>query len=253
MQKHKDLDKLHSYYSSLLSSLKQHDILKAQASAEGISNLEDGFWERLEQYLTQSQQEIEDLKAAYTDSEGYMSSLVELIEARGIACEHEGSSIQIGPITLTAHIQSYYLQIRIGRKKQQYNVLDPSLVARHVEKIYKRLNNSFNAKSFFKRLQKAYELCSMHSYGSREPKYGYAVALKDIFDLFTISPAASDYKLENFLWDLGRLHNMASAIEQYTIELGYSRDAKKMYLIRTAGGENISASTLTLHLIAENE
>ncbi len=253
MQKHKDLDKLHKHYSSLLTASKNHNILLGEASAQGILDLEAGFWERVNTYLEAVKTEINGLKELYTDSDDYTARLAELLTARSIPLEREGSSIDIGPINVSANVEDYFIQIKIGRKKQQITDLEPTKVVKLIETLYKRLNSSFNASAFFKRLQKAYDFANTRMYACREPKYGYSVALKDLFDLFALSPAAADYKLENFLWDLGRLYSYGASYDKYRIELGFSRDVRKMYLIRTASGDTIKASTLTIHLIAEDE
>ncbi|HQQ68522.1 MAG TPA: hypothetical protein PLX77_06815, partial [Candidatus Cloacimonadota bacterium] len=101
--------------------------------------------------------------------------------------------------------------------------------------------------SFLKRLLKAYEYASSKMYGSKETKYGYAVSLKMIYDIFSIAPGAADYKIENFLWDLGRMLSFAEAIEPYRLEYGFSRDVRTMYIIKSAGGESLKASTLTIY------
>jgi len=253
MQKHKDLDRLHKHYSAILAASKNHNILLGEVSAQGILDLEPGFWERINAFLDAVKTEINGLKELYTDSDAYAAKLAELLSARSIPLEREGSSIDIGPINISVNLEDYYLLIKIGRKKQQITDLEPSKVVKLIENLYRRLNSSFNASSFFKRLQKAYDFANTRMYACREPKYGYSVALKDVFDLFTLSPAASDYKLENFLWDLGRLYSNGASYDKYRIELGFSRDVRKMYLIRTASGDTIKASTLTIHLIAEDE
>lgn len=253
MQKHKDLDRLHKHYSALQVAFKNHNIILAEASSAGLRELEDGFWDRVYQYLGDARTELDELKKSYNSSEDYAIHLASLLAARSIPLEQEGCSIDIGPINITANLEEYCLQVRIGRKKQLITDLEPSKVVKFIEKLYKRLNSSFNAVAFFRRIQKAYEFTNTRMYACKEPKYGFSVALKDVFDLFTISPAAADYKLENFLWDLGRLHSAGAYYDKYQIELGYSRDVRKMYLIRTASGESIKASTLTIHIIAEDE
>jgi hypothetical protein len=253
MQKHKDLDRLHKHYSSMLAASKNHNILLGEASAQGILDIEPCFWERVNEYLEGVRSEINGLKELYTDSNAYAAKLAELLTARSIPSEHEGSSIDIGPINVTVNLEDFNLLIKIGRKKQQITDLELSKVVKLVETLYKRLNSTFNASAFFKRLQKAYIFANTRMYSCQEPKYGYSVALKDLFDLFSLSPAAADYKLENFLWDLGRLNSSGSSFDRFRIELGFSRDVRKMYLIRTASGETIKASTLTIHLIAADE
>lgn len=253
MQKHKDLDKLHKHYSSLITALKNHNIILAESSSQGILGIEEGFWDRINTYLESAGSEIDELKGLYTSSEDYAARLAELLTARAIPLERDASTIDIGPVNISVCVEEYYIQVKIGRKRLQITDLEPGKVVKTIENIYKRLNSSFNSNAFFKRLQKAYEFANTRMYACREPKYGYSVALKDIFDLFALSPAAADYKLENFLWDLGRLYSVGRSIDKYNIELGFSRDVRKMYLIRTAAGETIKASTLTIHIVAEDE
>lgn len=135
----------------------------------------------------------------------------------------------------------------IGRKKKRITDLELSQVVKLIEKTYKKINSSFNPESFFKRLLRAYEYAYTRMYSCREVSFGYGVSLKDLFDIFTISPSSTDYKIENFLWDLGRLATTSSKFEDFSIELGFSRDVKKMYLIKTGNGETLKVSTLTIH------
>lgn len=253
MQKHKDLDRLHKNYTALLAALKNHNIIQAEASTREILALEDGFWDRINDYLETADPEIEALKALYTDNQQYTQMLLNQLVSRGIPAELSESDIMIGPMEISVNVAEYYLQITMGRKKQRLTDLEPGKVVKLIEKIYRKLNSSFNANSFFKRLLKAYDFANTRMYSTRGVKYGYSVALKDVFDLFTISPAASDYKIENFLWDLGRLCSITTSFDLYRVELGFSRDVRKMYIIKTANGETIKASTLTIHKEASHD
>ncbi|MDD2228405.1 MAG: hypothetical protein PHY48_03215 [Candidatus Cloacimonetes bacterium] len=246
MQKLKDLDRLHKSYSTLLVSLKNHNIIQAETSTKEILELQDGFWEKVNTYIESATPEIEDLKNKYNDNQAYADVLMPMLLSRSIPVEIDGTKLLIGPMDIEIHVNEHYLQISMGRKKLRVSNLEPGLVVKLIEKTYRKLNSSFNANSFFKRLLKAYGFVNTRMYSSREVKYGFSVALKELFDLFTLSPAASDYKLENFLWDIGRL-TATTNFDNYRLELGYSRDVNKMYIIKTASGETIKASTITIH------
>lgn len=246
MQKHKDLDRLHKNYSNLLLALKKHNILQAESSMKDIMSLQEGFWDRIDAYLENAHPEIEALREKYQDNNQYAESLLPMLLARNIPAEINDTTIMIGPMDIAIHVDEHYLQITLGRKKQLITNLEPNTVVKYIENAYKKLNSSFNVNSFFKRLLKAYDFANTRMYHSNEVKYGSSVELKDVFDLFTLSPAASDYKLENFLWDIGRLCASAG-VENYRFELGFSRDVRKMYIIKTASGETLKASTLTIH------
>lgn len=245
MQKLKELDKLHTSYSNLIVSLKNHNITQAETSIRDILELQDGFWEKVNVYLEGASPEMEALKDKYNNNYAYVDVIMPLLISRNIPAEINGTSIVIGPMDLEIHVDERYLLISIGRKKQRLTNLEPSLVAKTVEKTYRKLNSSFNPNSFFKRLLKAYEFANTRMYSTREVKYGHSVGLKDIFDLFTLSPAASDYKIENFLWDIGRLPT--THFDNYSLELGFSRDVHKMYIVKKANGESLKASSITIH------
>jgi len=253
MQKNRELDRLHNLYSGLLVASKNHNILKAESSINDFSIIQDGFWDRINEYLREAKLNIEDLKEQYTDNHQYCEMLVTQLKSREIPAETYEDVVVIGPIDIAVHIDEYYLQISIGRKKLRITDLEMTKVVKLLEVMYRKLNRTFNSKSFFKQLLKAYEYVNAIKYDSKEVKYGYNVSLKSIFELFTLSPMASDYKLENFLWDLGRLVSMGTSFDEYRLELGYSREVGKMYLIKTMDGETQKASTLIIHKEEKHE
>jgi hypothetical protein len=220
--------------------------MQAESSIMDIMDLQEDFWDRISAYLENANPEIAALKEKYQDNQQYAEFLLPLLIAKNIPAELSDSTIMIGPMDIAIRVEEHYLQISLGRKKQVLSNLEPNIVVKYIENTYKKLNSSFSANSFFKRLLRAYDFANTRMYFSKEVKYGYSVALKDVFELFTLSPAASDYKIENFLWDIGRLC-AAPDIENYRFELGYSRDVHKMYIIKTANGETLKASTLTIH------
>jgi hypothetical protein len=148
---------------------------------------------------------------------------------------------------IVPQIEEYKLQICIGRKRKSVTDLELGKAAKLIEQIYKRLNSAFNINSFFKKLLKAYEMENRKMFSANATKFGFGVALKDIYELFSLSPAATDYKLENFLWDLGRMYSTTCSFNEYQVELGYSRDVRKMYVIKAANGETIKASTVSIY------
>lgn len=247
MQKSKEMQKLHASYTALLSSFKNHNIEAAQKSITAILALQDGFWDNIEDYLQTARPELEALQSLYTSNEHYLEELQTALIQRGINPDVVENSLLIGPMQIEINVEEYYIQLNIGRKKQRISDLELNKVTKLLEQSYKKLNYSFNANSFFKRLLRAYEYANAKKYATHETKFGYAVSLKDIFDLFTIAVGSSDYKIENFLWDLGRLIDNSESFAPYSIEYGFSRDVRKMYLIKTPSGETKKASTLTIH------
>lgn len=246
MQKSKELQKLHASYNALLTSFKNHNIETAEKSITSIIDLQDGFWDKVNSYLEMANPELEALQGMYTSNESYLQELQAALIDKGINPDAKDKSLFIGPMELVINVEEYYIQLNIGRKKKRITDLELGKVVKLLEQTYKKLNYSFNVNSFFKRLLRAYEYANSKKYACHDAKYGYAVSLKDMFDLFTIAPGSNDYKIENFLWDLGRLMNAPDSFEPYSVEYGFSRDVRKMYIIKTPNGESMKASTLTI-------
>lgn len=253
MQKLKEIDKLHSNYMALLTATKNNNMLKAESSMEAILSLENGFWDSVQEYILKSKQEIAEVKSLYNSNQDYASSLLEILLAKGIPAEQKEAGLFVGPLEVMVNVEEFYIVIAMGRKKMRITDLEINKVARVVEQYFKKLNSSFNANAFFKKLLKAYGFANTRLYSNREVQYGYGVELKEIFELFTLSPTSSDYKIENFLWDIGRLCTTTNQIDIYQIELGCSRDVKKMYQIKTGNGDTLKASTLTIHKETSND
>ncbi len=247
MYKCKELERLLSNYGRLVASYKKHNIELIESSLTAIRGSEPGFWENVREYLGQAVPELEELKSLYTSNEQYVEKLNNLLNSKDISPVINGNVLMIGPMEITVNIEEYHVLVSIGRKKTRLTDIELSIVSKFIEQTYKKLNSSFNPSRFFKRLLKAYELANINMYLNREVKYGFAVSLKDIFDIFCISPGAVDYKIENFLWDLGRMISREDSLTGYRLELGFSRDVKKMYLIKTEQGESHKASTLTIY------
>lgn len=247
MQKNRELDTLHKNYSALLVALKNHNIFQAGKAIRDIRVAEPGFWERISAYLVDADDELDLLKTRYTDNFAYTKQIQELLISKGIPAEADEASFKVGPIDIAVHVNEYYIQLSMGKKKIRITDLEHGKAVKHIESFYKKLNSSFNSNLFFKRLLKAYEIINQRMYNSKGTSYGFAVSLKEVFELFSLSPAAVDYKIENFLWDIGRLCTQTPQIDVYRIELGSSRDARKMYEIKTALGQTLKASTITLY------
>lgn len=247
MQKCKELQKLHASYAALLSSFNNHNIESAQKSINTMRALEEEFWINVDSYLQAVDSELEGLKALYQSNEDYLQKLKSALEEKGISPDVKDSSLIIGPMEVLVNVEEHYLQLIMGRKKKRIMDLELGKVSKVVEQSYKKLNYSFNPNAFLKRLLKAYEYASSKMYGSKDTKYGYAVSLKMMYEIFSIAPGAADYKIENFLWDLGRMLSYAEALKPYSLEYGFSRDVRTMYYIKNAAGETLKASTLTIY------
>lgn len=247
MLKSKEMQKLHASYTALLNSFKNHNIENAQKSIAAIHALQDGFWDNVNDYLKTAIPELEDLQGQYASNDSYLQDLLTALTDKGINPDVVDNTLLIGPMEIVINVEDYHIQLNIGRKKKRISDLELNKVTKMLEQTYKKLNYSFNVNGFFKRLLRAYGYANAKKYACHETKYGYAVSLKDMFDLFTIAVGSSDYKIENFLWDLGRLIDTPESFAPYSIEYGFSRDVRKMYIIKTPSGDTMKASTLTIH------
>lgn len=187
------------------------------------------------------------LKDEYADDAAYLARLKEALAERGLSPDETENSLILGPIEIVPSLKDYQLLLVMGRKKIRIKDLELSTVVKMIEQRFKKMNSSFNANAFFKKILRAYDYASSRKHGTSTTKYGFAVSIKDIFDIFSIAPGSSDYKIENFLWDLGRLISVSNTFGKYQIEYGYSRDVGKMLYIKTINGESLKVSTLTIY------
>ncbi len=165
---------------ALLTAIKNHNIISAASAITGIQELQAGFWDKVADYLASAEPELESIKALYTSNAAYAGQLLEILLAKGIPAELSDNYLIIGPLDVAINVEKYGIMLTMGRKKQQITDLEINKVARVIEQYYKKLNSSFNANSFFKRLLKAYEFANTRMYNSKTVKFGYGVALKDI-------------------------------------------------------------------------
>lgn len=247
MNKNKDLEKLHKLYVNLQAADKKHNFILAASSLQEFYGIQEDFWSKLNVYLGSIEQDMEDLKNNYADNLKYSDYITSQLMAKDIPTERDGNNILVGPIEVSVHVDEYYLLLSIGRKKQRISDLEPMTVVRLIEGLYRKLNRSFNSKLFFRQLLKAYDYLNTIKYSTKDVKYGFNISLKSVFDLFALSPMATGYKIDNFLWDLGRLISTGTVYDNYRLELGYTRDVGKMYLIKALNGEERKASTLIIH------
>lgn len=247
MQKSKEIQRLQSAYNSMLVSLKNHNLEAAEKALSNIRTLENSFWQNLDVYLENAQSELDELSLQYQDNQVYLEKLKALLEERGLNPDISENTLIIGPLDLVVNIEDRHLLLIMGKKKKRINDLEINKVAKLVEQSFKKLNSSFNANAFFRRVLKAYDYANSRMYGTKETHFGNAVSLRLIYDVFTIAPGAQDYKMENFLWDLGRLVYDSEPVKGYTLEIGFSRNAGTMYIIKTVSGDSYKASTLSIY------
>lgn len=247
MQKSKDIQKLQSAYNSMLVSFKNHNLEGAAKALTNIKALEDSFWQNLETYLADAHAELNELSQQYQDNDAYLQELKGMLEERGLNPDISENTLIIGPLDLVVNIEDRHLLLIMGKKKKRINDLEINKVAKLVEQSFKRLNSSFNANAFFRRVQTAYKYVNSRVYGVTETRFGNAVSLKLLYEVFSIAPGSQDYKIENFLWDLGRLVFASDSYNGHRLELGNSRNAGTMYIIKTANGDSLKASTLSIH------
>lgn len=247
MLKNKEIDKFYRSYSSILTGSKNHNIEACESAVKYLEEQENGFWYTVREYVAKAKAEIAGIKQLYPDNVSYANELYQSLLARNLPVEIEEDTVLLGPIVIETNLEQYYILVTIGRKKKKVSDLEISKVVKTIELIYKKINSSFNATAFMNRLFKAYEYLNKSMYASRTVQYGNAVPLEDIFKLFTLSPVSNDYKIENFLWDLGRLTSDIPAHNSFQIELGSSRDIGKMLVIKDASGKTSKYSSLTVY------
>jgi len=247
MQKNKEIDKFYRAYNAFLAASKYHNVEVCAASVKYLEEQEDTFWQNVLGFISDARGEIDSIKGLYSDPEAYLAQLFSSLLAKNLPVEQKEGIITLGPIVIEPRLADFQIIIGIGRKKQKLSELEISRVTRFIEQFYKKINSSFNAGQFVNRLIKAYEYLNKSIYASRLVQYGNAVPLDDIFKVFTVSPASSDYKIENFLWDLGRLISSGFIHPGFQLEFGFSRHEGRMLIIRDADGKDYKYSTLTLY------
>ncbi len=251
MQKNKQVEKLYRSYHNLLTALKNHNVEASENAIQYLEEQESEFWSSVAEVIGNGKDEIETVKQNYNDNQSYAQELSDYLLTKNIPLDLRENTILIGPMVIDINVEQYHILISVGRKKKKIGDLEINRVAKIVEQFYKRINGSFNVNSFGNRLVKAYEFLNKSMYSSRTVQYGNAVPLEDIFKMFTLSPLSNDYKIENFLWDLGRLTSNLQNYTKYQLEFGFSRNIGRMYIIKDIEGNTHKYSTLTVYKNAE--
>lgn len=247
MQKSKEIGKFYRDYMLLITSSKNHNIKNCIGCIENLEKQENQLWDNLLSFIEEAKSEIEAIKISYTDGSEYASKLYKSLLDKNLPAEFQDDILTIGPINIEIDLEGYLIILSVGRKKKKIYDLELTKATKVIEQFYKRINSSFNVNSFISRLVKAYGFVNKGMYTSRKVQYGNAVPLDDIFKIFTISPSATDYKIENFLWDLGRMSSTQLSNVNYQIELGFSRNIGRTLIIKDINGNINKYSTLTVY------
>lgn len=248
MQKNKEIDKFFQNYQAFLNASKNHNIELCMNSISYLEEQETTFWSNVLTFVENAKNEVDNIKNDYRNSQEYADQLYQILMSKSIPVDINEHVLTIGPLTIEVILEEYKIMLCMGRKKVKISDLEINKVVKFIELYYKKINNSFNANSFVTRLIKAYEYLNRALYSSQKTQFGNAVPLEDIFKMFTISPASSDYKMENFLWDLGRLISSDFQHSNYLIEFGTSRKISRTLIIKDVDGNENKFSTLTIYL-----
>lgn len=247
MQKNKDIDKFYHSYQAFLTASKNHNVDTCTTSITYLEEQESVFWDNVLAFIEDAKSEIEAIKQQYTDNLVYTTQLYNALIAKNLPVDMNDNFITLGPLTIEVKVEEFQIIMSLGRKKKKINDLEISKVTKYVDQYYKAINSSFNVNTFISRLLKAYEYINKSVYASQTVQFGNAVPLDDIFKIFTISPSSSDYKKENFLWDLGRLISLQVNHPNYQIEFGFSRHHGHTMSIKDADGNVNNFSSITIY------
>ncbi len=247
MLKNKEIDKFYKTYQSFLSASDSHNIEACHSSINYLEEQENIFWNNVLEFIENAKNETTSVKELYSDSTKYTQQLFDALITKNIPVDMEEDVITLGPISLEIKLEEYSINLIIGRKKRKISELEISRVVKAVEQTYKKINSSFNVNAFANKLIKAYEYVNKALYGSNKTQFGNAVPLEELFKIFTISPSSSDYKIENFLWDLGRMISNSPTNAGYQFEFGFSRNIGRMMIIKDTDGIIHKYSTLTVY------
>ncbi|MBP7564177.1 MAG: hypothetical protein KA886_10355 [Candidatus Cloacimonetes bacterium] len=248
MQKNKEIDKFFHNYQLFLNASKNHNIESCESAITYLEEQENTFWTNVLSFIENAKNEVDEIKTKYTDLNEYSEKLLSALVSRNIPAELNENKLTIGPLTIEILLEEFKIMLYMGRKKVKISDLELNKVVKFIELYYKKLNSSFNANAFTVRMIKAYEYLNRSIYCSKDTQFGNAVPLEDIFKIFTVSPVSSDYKLENFIWDLGRLISSEFDHPNYQIELGTSRKISRTMIIKDIEGNEHKYSTLTVYL-----
>jgi len=247
MQRNKEIERFTKAYTSFLQASQLHNVERCQSLVKYLEEQEGSFWEEVLSFIKNAHTEIESITATYQDHETYINTLCDLLRQRNLPIDRQEAVLYLGPILIEPKLGDFYIQISLGRMKQRLTELEPNYVVKFIEKYYRKVNSSFNLNSFASKLMKAYDYVNRSMYASRQVQYGNAVSLDELFKIFTVSPSATDYKLENFLWDLGRLIASEYVNPNFQFEFGFSRQVGRMMIIRDADGNEHKYSSITIY------
>ena len=151
-----------------------------------------------------------DPAAAFADG-SYLDELAAAARLAGLTLVRRDGRITAYPVVLRLDPRAG--AVRVGKKLDRR--IRPSFLAAELRKLQARPNR-FNARGFLDRLAKPYALLARAeapAWRPDRPGAGPLVALADLHEILTFSPAAAaDYPIEEFLCDLLRLDREPGAL-----------------------------------------
>jgi len=156
------------------------------------------------------------------------------------------------PFKLVISLDGLEARLSLGRKSEKTADLNPRQLAQWAGVRYKKvLARKFNATAFMKDLLEAYHITNRLHFRDKEPSYGRAVPLQELYNILTIRQTSrQDYPLQFFVFDLGLLKESGvMELEKYRFEFGFARDQKKAIVVVDSIGRESFFSSLTVYKV----
>lgn len=207
--------------------------------------------------LTSQWQEADDQISALVDSiraelasPDYASELEQELKSAGVPFSGAFPQYFLPPFKMVVAVDNLEVRLSLGRKSERTSDLNPKQLAAWVAVRYKKvISRKFNAQAFMKDLLEAYQFANRITFLGKEPAWGRAVSLMDLYDIMTVKAASrQDYPKQFFVFDLGLLKESPTMeLVPYRFELGFARNQSRALVVVDSSGRESRISSLTIY------
>lgn len=227
------------------------NIKSARVNLDNIHTVMTGLSHQWEEANRQLAEQLEAIRVEL-GSPAYANELERELKAVGIQFSGDFPQYVLPPFKLVISLDGLEARLSLGRKSEKTADLNPRQLAQWAGIRYKKvLARKFNATAFMKDLLEAYHIANRLHFRDKEPSYGRAVPLQELYNILTIRQTSrQDYPLQFFVFDLGLLKESGvMELEKYRFEFGFARDQKKAIVVVDSIGRESFFSSLTVYKV----
>ena len=184
------------------------------------------------------------------ESPAYASELEQELKSAGVPISGAFPQYFLPPFKMAVSVDNLEVRLSLGRKSERTSDLNPKQLAAWVAVRYKKvISRKFNAQAFMKDLLEAYQFANRITFLGKEPIWGRAVSLMDLYDIMTVKATSrQDYPKQFFVFDLGLLKESPTMeLDPYRFELGFARHQSRALVVVDSSGRENHFSSLTIY------